>query len=140
MIKDVMISVESTKEDADGDSESMSFVTEGTLGCEDGQCKITYQESEVTGMDGTTTILQVEKDSVLLIRNGTLSSLLVFEKGKTHLSEYDTQYGIIQIGVTARRVQVDMTDKGGKVQIDYLLEYNGAQGGRNSISMDVRLR
>lgn len=140
VIKDVMISVESTKEDADGDRESMSFVTEGTLGCEGGQRKITYQESEVTGMNGTTTILQVEKDSVLLIRNGALSSLLVFEKGKTHFSEYDTQYGIIQIGVTARRVQVDMTDEGGKVKIDYLLEYNGAQGGRNSISLDVRLR
>ncbi len=140
VIKDVMITVESRKEDADGDIESMSFVTEGTLGCGDGQCKIVYQESEVTGMDGTTTTLQVEKGSVLLIRHGTLSSLLVFEKGKTHHSEYETQFGAVQIGVTARRVDVDMTDEGGKVQIDYTLEYNGAQGGRNSISLDVRPR
>ncbi len=135
-----MISVDSRKEDPDGDSESMSFVTEGTLLCEGGICEITYQESEMTGMQGTTTTLKVERGSVMLIRNGTLNSILVFERGKTHYSGYETEYGIFQIGVTARKVEVDMQATGGRVQVDYVLEFNGAQGGRNNIAIDVKPR
>lgn len=140
MLKQVMITVDSSKVDMDGDAESMSFVTEGTLLCGSGFCEIAYQESEMTGMAGTTTTLKVEKGSVLLIRHGALSSILVFEKGKTHYSGYDTEYGSFQIGVTARRVEVEMTETGGHVTVDYSLEYNGAQGGRNSIRVGVRMK
>lgn len=140
MLKQVMITVDSRKEESDGEVENLSFVTEGTLLCEAGMCEITYQESEMTGMAGTTTTLKVEKGSVLLIRHGTLSSILVFEKGKTHYSGYDTEYGSFQIGVTARRVDVDMTDGGGRLVVDYSLDFNGAQGGRNTIRVDVRTK
>ncbi len=140
MLKNVMITVDSRKEDMEGETEVSQFVTEGTLGCDEGQCQIIYQESEVTGMAGTTTMLKVESGSVMLIRSGTLSSILVFEKGKTHWSGYDTEFGSIQIGVTANRVDVSMSELGGKVLVDYTLDFNGARGGRNSIHVDVRLK
>jgi uncharacterized beta-barrel protein YwiB (DUF1934 family) len=94
----------------------------------------------MTGMAGTTTTLKVEKGSVLLIRHGTLSSILVFEKGKTHYSGYDTDYGSFQVGVTARRVDVDMSEGGGQLLVDYSLDLNGAQGGRNTIRVGVRTK
>lgn len=140
MLKRVMITVESRQEHMDGEVENLSFVTEGTLLCEAGLCEITYQESEMTGMAGTTTTLKVEKGSVLLIRHGTLSSILVFEKGKTHYSGYDTEFGSFQIGVTARRVEVEVVETGGHLQVDYTMEFNGAQGGRHTIRVDVRTK
>ncbi len=135
-----MITVDSRKEDIEGEMEVSQFVTEGTLACSEGNCLITYEESEVTGMDGTTTMLKVESGSVMLIRSGTLSSLLVFEKGKTHWSGYETQFGSIQIGITANRVDVEMTETGGNISVDYMMDFNGARGGRNSIHVDVRLK
>lgn len=138
MLTDVMITVDSRKEEVDGEVENLSFVTEGTLLCEAGLCEITYQESEMTGMAGTATTMKVEKGSVLLIRQGALSSILVFEKGKTHYSGYDTEFGRFQVGVTARRVEVAMTETGGQIQVDYAMTFNGAEGGRHAIRVDVR--
>ncbi len=135
-----MIMVDSKKEEAGGEKEHVSFVTEGTLACGENQCQIVYQESLVTGMEGTTTTLKVEKGSVLLVREGTLSSLLVFEKGKTHWSGYETEFGTFQIGITARRVDVCMTEDGGRLEVDYAMEFNGARGSTNSISVDVKPR
>lgn len=140
MIKDVMITVESKKEDEEGEIEVVSFVTEGTLLCDNLQYEIRYSESEMTGMEGTVTTLKVEDGSVLLIREGTLSSMLVFEKGKTHVSSYDTEFGSLQVGVTARKVDVQMTESGGTIQIDFNLDYNGAQGGRNAINVGVKMK
>lgn len=138
MEKKVIITIDSSKEDDYGEVEKMSFTTEGKLSGVVGAYEIMYQESELTGLAGTTTTLKAGKDSIILIRDGALGSMLVLEKGKTHQSTYRTEYGSLQIGVTARRVDVNMTDLGGELTADYLLDINGTGGGRSSIRIAVR--
>ena len=137
MLKDVLITVASKKELEEGDNESISFVTEGTLSCVLETCEIKYNESTATGMEGTVTTIKVERDSVLLIREGTLNTMLIFEKGKTHTSGYETEYGTLQVGVTAQRIETNMKEFGGSINIEYMMDYNGAQGGKSSIQITV---
>ncbi|NLB78813.1 MAG: DUF1934 domain-containing protein [Clostridiaceae bacterium] len=140
MEKRVLITVNSVIDDASGENDKMSFITEGVLSKEDNDFIVSYEESEITGLDGTTTIFRVNKDSVTLTRHGNVDSMMLFEVGKTHLSDYDTKYGSVMLGITAKNVDVNFNDKGGDIKVDYVLEYNRAYGGRNSLYVNVSER
>ena len=124
MKRDVMITVNSRQEHPDKDTDVFNFITEGTYYKEGDNYYITYNESYLTGMDGTTTTLKVEPDAVTLIRSGNVSSLMVFKKGRKHTSEYSTEYGTFEVGVTAQKVSVNMNDLGGNIDVEYFIEVN----------------
>ncbi|NLY18355.1 MAG: DUF1934 domain-containing protein [Clostridiaceae bacterium] len=138
MEKTVMIIVDSKQEHPNQKPEVISFVTEGTYSKKDGRFCITYAESPVTGLDGTTTTLEVASDSVTLIRFGNVSSLMVFEKGRKHTSEYNTEYGVIEVGVTARKLNVNMDEHGGHFDIEYVLEVNNQVTSFTTLNVKVQ--
>ena len=70
--------------------------------------------------------------------HGSVSSMMLFEVGKTHLTDYQTQYGSIMLGITAQKVDVSMDESGGQINVDYIVEYNRAYGGKNSISVKIQ--
>ncbi|HOQ75602.1 MAG TPA: DUF1934 domain-containing protein [Thermoclostridium sp.] len=138
MEKQVLITVDSKMDDMNGGNNAMSLVTEGRLSVENDEYVLSYEESQITGLNGTTTVIRATSDSVTLIRHGAVSSMMLFEVGKTHLTDYQTQYGSIMLGVTARKVDVAMNENGGHINVDYIVEYNRAYGGRNSISVKIQ--
>lgn len=138
MEKNVLITVNSKIDDLQGEPDKMSFITEGTFSKANNEYTVSYQESEITGLNGTTTILKVQPDSVTLIRHGNVSSMMLFEVGKTHLTDYATEYGSVMLGVTAKKVEVSIDDHGGDISVDYILEYNRAYGGRNTINVKIQ--
>lgn len=133
-----MITVDSKMDDINGKNDSMSLVTEGKLQRENGEYILSYEESEITGLNGTTTEIRVSNESVTLIRHGNISAMMLFEVGKTHLTDYQTEYGTVMLGVRAQKIDVDIRDDGGNISVDYVLEYNRAYGGRNSINVKVQ--
>lgn len=140
MEKQVLITVNSVLDSVSGEVDKMSFITEGTLHREDNDFIVSYEESEITGLDGTTTILRVNRDSVTLTRHGNVDTMMLFEVGKTHLSDYDTEYGNVILGVTAKNVDVNFNETGGDIKVDYILEFNRAYGGKNSLCVSVSER
>ena len=140
MQKQVLITVNSTIDDPSGESDKMSFITEGILSKEDNDFIESYEESEITGLEGTTTTLRVGEKSVILVRHGSVDSLMLFEVGKTHQTDYDTSHGSITLGITAKNLDVDFNESGGNIKVDYVLEYNRAYGGKNTIDVNVRER
>ena len=138
MEKEVLITVDSKMDDINGKNDAMSLVTEGKLTKENDEYVLSYEESEITGLDGTTTVIRISNDSVTLIRHGNISAMMLFEVGKTHLTDYQTEYGTVMLGVRAQKVNIDINDNGGSISVDYVLEYNRAYGGRNSINVKVK--
>ena len=140
MEKQVIITVDSIMDDSSGESDRMSFVTEGIFYKENDEYVISYKESEITGLDGTTTTLRVSRNSVSLTRHGNVDTTMFFEKGKTHLSDYNTKYGSVILGITAKHVDVNLSESGGDIKVDYILEYNRSYGGRNRLYVSVSER
>lgn len=138
MHKRVLITVNTTIADPSGEDDKMCFVTEGVLSKEENDFVVSYEESELTGLEGTTTTFRVGKDSVILARHGGVDSLMFFEVGKTHQTDYDTSYGSVKLGVTAKNLDVEFNESGGNIKVDYVLEYNRAYGGESSIDVNVR--
>lgn len=142
MEKSVILSIRGQQTfDDNSKPEVIELVTEGTLtDHRDGKFTVRYQESQLTGLEGTRTTIQVQPDSVCILREGQVNSQMVFEEGRRHLTMYNTPYGAMAIGVNTRRMKVDLDGTGGSIEIDYALEVDHAVAGENLFSIYVRSR
>lgn len=120
--------------------EKMQIKTEGTFTVtDDGKVQISYDESELTGMEGSSTVVSFdmrEPDTVTMIRTGAVSTTLVFEKGKRHHCVYSTPYMPFEVCVRTLDVANGLGD-GGKLSIDYIVEIRGARAERTKFSMRI---
>ena len=140
MEKEVIISIKGKQEVGDGPAESMELVTKGWMRRMDGVYTLAYQESEVTGMEGTQTTIQVERDGerVSLMRTGGYNSQMVFEEGRRHLSLYQTPYGSMTIGINTRHLLAELDEHGGEIEVDYMIEIEHAAVGRNVFQIRIK--
>lgn len=138
MNKNVIISVKGMQTDLDNEVNDMELITEGKYYKKGENYYITYSESEMTGMEGTTTTLKVGDGRVTLMRFGAINSQMVFERGQKHVSHYDTTYGAFTVGVMANEVDIDVTEKGGVIKVGYQVELDNARTGLNNFQISVR--
>ena len=137
MRDNVIISIKGKQVNENGPDE-MELVTEGRMICNDKGVLVSYQETELTGLQGTTTMLRINGPVVTLLREGTVNSQMVFEEGRRHLSMYETPYGSMSVGINTRRVKNTICENGGDLEIDYAIEIDNLMVGRNFFSMNVK--
>jgi len=138
MDKNVIISVKGVQTAEDRETNVLELVTEGKYYKKDDAYYVTYNESEVTGMNGTTTTLKIAGGIVTLMRSGSVNSHFIFQQGQKHVSYYDTEHGAFTIGVLASEVDVRMDDNGGEIRVGYQLEIDNSRSGENDFYMSVR--
>ena len=137
MEKDVVISIKGIQKYEDTDPDVIELVTAGRLTRVGESYTLSYQESELTGLEGTLTTIQVDGEQVTLMRVGEFTSQMVFQEGRRHLSMYNTPYGAMAIGVNTRHLLADLTDRGGDIEIDYAIEIDHTLAGRNVFQIKV---
>ena len=119
--------------------DSMELMTDGTLELlEGGAMRLTYQESELTGLEGTTTTFEIQDSRVILARTGMLNSQMVFEEGKQHTSLYETPYGELAVDIQTSRLRHNLTERGGLMDLQYSISVDHAATGRNAFKIRVR--
>ena len=96
-----------------------------------------YKESELTGMEGSTTTLKIENERVTMMRSGSYPSHMIFEKGKKHIGVFNTETGAMTVGISARDIQSQICDDGGSLTIDYAIEVDYILSGENLFRIDV---
>ena len=92
----------------------------------------------MTGLEGTITSFQVYPDQVSMVRMGTVCLQMVFEKGRRHLSVYETPYGNMSVGVRTEQLTSTLGESGGVIDIKYALEIDHAFTGRNEFHIEVQ--
>lgn len=138
MNKDVLISIRGKQSFDGSDAEIIELTTSGTLIENDGGYDIEYPESAVTGFEGSVTTFKVRGDRVTLSRTGTVSTEMIFQKGKRHLSLYDVGFGALVIGINAKRVETSLGPAGGTIEIDYSIEIDNLAAGENMFRINIR--
>ena len=79
MDKSVIISIKGKQSYENVEDETIELVTEGLLAKEgEGAYTLSYQESELTGLEGTLTTFQIEDGRITLMRHGEVNSQMVF--------------------------------------------------------------
>lgn len=136
MVKNIIIKLQGSQSFNSQESDSIELTTYGTIEYIENGCKIVYEESELTGMEGTITAIVVEKTGIVtLSRTGTTNSCLVFEEGQKHTSYYDTGAGAFTISVFTNFLEADVNKLGGELEIDYTLEIDNKVMGTNIIRL-----
>lgn len=134
----VLLSITGKQSYQDQEPEVMELVTEGTMEFVDGGWDISYQESELTGLQGVTTTFRVEPDVVKLTRTGALRSTMEFRVGQSHDSLYQMDFGTLMLTVTTRHLFFDILPEGGCIDILYDIEIEKAEMGQVDYHLDIR--
>ncbi|MEF9971262.1 MAG: DUF1934 domain-containing protein [Oscillospiraceae bacterium] len=137
-MKDVIISIKGTQSDPNGDNNAIELVTDGLFGYENGESCFSYMESELTGLEGTKTTFAISPMGVVMSREGSLSSRMIFEAGKKHCFLYETPFGSATMGVNTKRVSCDINEHGGNMEIDYVVDFQHSMVGHNMFKINVR--
>lgn len=137
MEKPVIISIRGTQATEPGQEDVMELVTQGTLAGQAGDFSLSYRESELTGLEGTTTTFHIEADKITLTREGTLNSVMVFQEGQKTYAPYETPFGGIILGVNTKKAFSDMTETGGSISIRYIMEVENERVGENTFEIHV---
>lgn len=137
MEKPVIISIRGVQTLEEGQEDVMELVTQGILRQEEGELSLTYLESELTGLEGTTTTFHITPERITLHREGTLNSEMIFQEGQKHFSLYETPYGGLMLGVNTHRAKADFGEDGGNLFIRYALEVDSQPIGENAFEIRV---
>ena len=118
----------------------IELVTEGAMELRDGGWEISYEETELTGLEGVTTTFRVEPEKVTLHRTGKLRSEMVFEQGVRHESLYQLEFGALLMAVTAKQVFFDIVSDGGVIDLCYSIEIENTAAGLVDYHLDIRAK
>ena len=137
-MKKVLLSITVKQTYQGQEPELMELVTEGSMEFTNGGWDISYQESDLTGLQGVTTTFRIEPDKVTLIRTGPLRSTMEFRIGESHDSLYQMEFGALMLTVTTRHLFFDILPEGGCIDLVYDIEIEKSEGGTVDYHLDIR--
>lgn len=137
MNKKAIITVDSTVLNEEEDI--ISVVTPGDFfEIEDGY-KVEYNETKISGMEGTKTTIIIRKDSFDLIREGTTETKMEFENNKRTVSLYKTPYGVMDVNINTKKLNIDINEDGGTINTMYILEIGGHPALKTNLTIDIKI-
>ena len=137
-MKNVIITVRGIQITADEPAADMELITEGEYTFDDGVGFFTYEETEITGMAGTTTRFDFSPTEAVITREGTVSSKMVFVEGKVNVFLYNTPYGSMTMGIDTHKIENKLTEHGGTIDIDYTLSFDRMVVSRNRFNVKIK--
>lgn len=118
----VMITISGSQCTPGEKPEVVELTVSGTLEIVNGGYQVTYEESELTGLEGTTTTFHVTEDSLILRRCGSVNSEMVFIEGTPTESLYDMGFGAMLVQVCARKLEIHLDAEGGSFDLRYAID------------------
>lgn len=139
MKQEVLITLKGTQSFGTDKPESIELITRGTMTGRNGKFAISYEETEMTGIPGvTTTFLIFNPNRIVLTREGAIHSRMVFEQDIQNDALYDLGFGSLMISICAKAIRVDLSEAGGSLMIDYIVDVEQSMSSRNSYEITVK--
>lgn len=118
------------------EGDTYTFCTTAGMKTECGVVTITYEEN--TGCTSEIIFDTGKPEMVTIHRTGGIMNTIVLEKGKRHISVYNTPIMPFETAVLAKKVDVNMTyEDGGDIALDYLVELRGMDLQRTEMKIHV---
>ena len=137
MVKNAVITVQSRVSVED---EIIEVVTPGKLHITSNGYRVEYDETKLSGMEGTKTTMIIKDKYFKLIRVGTTETNMEFEINKESISLYKTPFGVMSIAVNTKEVDIEVDENGGKVHIVYTLNVEGQQMIETDLSVFIKVK
>ncbi len=136
--KPIKVHIKSSQSDSQGIADSMEFYTEGRYYEKKGSRYISYEESEISGLDGTTTILKLGNEEAILMRSGGLSSRMVFRVDCETKNTYRTEYGVFELSILTQKLDINVCNNMiNSVYLKYELSINSGEAYTNEMNIRI---
>lgn len=122
------------------ENEKIEVVSPGIFQILENGFKIIYDETELSGMEGTTTMITILENEVILEREGSTNTKMTFNEAESTVSLYDTPYGMLELAILTNKVNININENGGELSIDYDMAVAGQNPLKTSLSLNVKLQ
>ena len=107
------------------EDEKMTMLVSGELELTDEKAVIRYEESIDESIPPQKVEVIIEDESVTMMRGGAYATQMVFRMGSRYEGLYQTPYGDMELAVYSTRVDYDIGEDGGTLELSYQLDLNG---------------
>jgi len=136
-----MITIEGQQRGFEEDPQTIRLTTEGQLFRKNDSWHVVYDESEATGLAGTRTTIRVDPDgTVTMLRSGSHTMEMVFARGTRHISNLQTPYGNIAIGIYTSKAEATLSPSGGSIHLGYSIDFNQQETATQKLDLEIRLK
>lgn len=143
MTKNVLLTISGLHYDAfpgqEDENEPIEVITPAVYYNKNGKHYVIYDEV-VEGMPGVIkNKIKITGDGLLeIMKSGISNTHMVFEKNKINMTEYETPYGELMIGVYTNSMTVDVKEREIDVEVGYALDINSEKVADCNIIMNIR--
>ena len=144
MTKEVLLTISGLHMDAfsdepDEENVPIEVITPATYYLKNGKHYILYDEV-VEGMLGSikNTIKITGDNKLEMKKSGIANTNMVFEKEKINVTQYDTPYGEMMVGVYTKDMTVDVTEDNIDVAVSYALDVNSEKVADCNIVINIK--
>lgn len=137
MTKYVRLLITGTQYDDQGEENVTRLSCDGEYYFRGGSHYILYQERSPETGEITRNTLKLKGNMLEHKRQGAVSSLLVFEPLKEHLTQYRTPAGMLTLGVLTRSLETRLEEDGLHISAEYLLTHQDTPLSRNTVTIKI---
>lgn len=125
MTKDVLVSISGTQfMDAAVNDEPIEIVTNGNYYKKNNKHYVIYDEI-IDGVNGVTkNTLKFDETFFNLTRSGAINTSMIFEENRRNMTNYNTPFGTLTIGIDASNIAIEETEEEINVNVDYAIDVN----------------
>lgn len=125
MNKDVLIHVRGLQMmDMGDEQEPIEIVVPGQYYFRNGSHYLRYEEILDEGAKPTVNYIKMSAKGMEVRKQGLVNVHMVFEQGKKNMTYYTTPYGTLQMGIAATGMELEETENGINMTVDYSLDMN----------------
>lgn len=139
MTKEVLLTLQGLQFDQrEVDSDKIEMVTVGDYFKKNDRHYVVYEEITEGFEQPTKNRLKFSDHMVELTRNGLVNVHMVFQENKKNMSNYNTPFGQILVGIDTKRINIDEREDNIVVDVDYALDINYEFLSDCHIKIDIR--
>lgn len=148
MTKDVLLSISGLHYDMSGnvddyedneENEPIEMITPAAYYLKNGKHYVLYDEV-VEGIPGVikNKVRITGEEKLEIIKSGLTNTHMIFEKDRIHMTEYETPYGELMMGVHTKEIHVDVAESLIEVRVNYALDINSEPVADCNISLNIK--
>ncbi len=136
-MKPVKIRIISSVKDENGRQQPSEQICFGRMTEKNGTNYVFYEESEVTGLEGTKTTIKWNDERIIILRSGTLDHRQEFCQGLVDKSLYQTPYLKIPLETATKYLYTGFRKGVWNLEIEYSLSHSGQPYGDMKILIEI---
>lgn len=136
-MKPVKIRIMSSVKDENGRQQPSEQICFGRMAEKNGTNYVFYEESEVTGLEGTKTTIKWNDERIIILRSGTLDHRQEFCQGLVDKSLYQTPYLKIPLETATKYLYTGFRKGVWNLEIEYSLSHSGQPYGDMKILIEI---